>query len=217
MFTRRRKQIASLCEKTTSNIFQGCTDSASTFGFEPSYDCENDKSYFQPEWFSVVNYDAKMFCYLKDFQQGFHVKPPDAEGNSEDSRHNNEHQQEGEPHCKRDSQQDAQQVVERVEEELHLKVRWEQTSLNSLKSEGRRLHYISWPKMALHEDHNRGRVLLKLNLKQMAKLASSSWSRSWIAISYGLIKIPTNWGEMAGPCCRCPLLSQHNLLLVQVM
>lgn len=164
------------------------------FEFEPGYDCENDKSYFQPEWFPVVNHDAKMFRYLKDFQQGFHVKSPDAEGNSEDSRHNNEDQQEGEPHCKRDSQQDAQQVVERVEEELHLKVRRGQTSFNSLKPEGRRLHYISWPKMALHEDHNRGRVLLKLNLKQMANLASSSWSRSWIAIFYGFIKNPNKLG-----------------------
>ena len=67
---------------------------------------------------------AKRFYYLKDFQQGFHVKTPDAKGNSEDSRHNNEHQQEGEPHCERDSQQDAQQGVE---EELHLKVTRGQT------------------------------------------------------------------------------------------
>lgn len=32
-----------------------------------------------------------------------------------------------------------------------------------------------------------------------------------------LSEMPTNWDEMAGPRCRCPLLSQHNLLLVQVM
>lgn len=130
-----------------------------------------------------MNHNAKRFYYLKDFQQSFHVKTPDAEGNSEDSRHNNEHQQQGEPHCERDAQQDTQQAVERVEEELHRKVRRGQTSLNTLKSEGRRLHYSSWPKMALHEDHNRGQFLLKLSLKHMANLASSSWSMSWIVIS----------------------------------
>lgn len=75
----------------------------------------------------MVNHDARRFYYLKDFQQGFHVKTPNAEGNSKDGRYNNEHQQQGEPHCERDSQQDAQQVVKRVEEELHLKVRRGQT------------------------------------------------------------------------------------------
>lgn len=48
------------------------------------------------------------------------------------------------------------------------------------KSEGRRLHYISRPKMALHEDHKRGRFLLE---KHIANLASSSPSASWIVIS----------------------------------
>lgn len=42
------------------------------------------------EWWIMMQ---KRFHYLKNFQQGFHVKTPDAEGNSEDSRHNNEHQQ----------------------------------------------------------------------------------------------------------------------------
>lgn len=76
----------------------------------------------------MVNRDAKRCYYLKDFQQGLHVKTADAEGNSKDSRHNNEHQQQGKPHCERDSQQDTQQAVKRVEEELHLKVRRGQTS-----------------------------------------------------------------------------------------
>lgn len=81
--------------------------------------CGFDKSSVKP---SVVTSSDRM-RYLKDFQQGFHVKTPDAKGNPKNSRHNNEHQQQGEPHCERDSQQDTQQVVEGVEEELHLIVR----------------------------------------------------------------------------------------------
>lgn len=79
--------------------------------------------------------------------------------------------------------------------------------------------------MARREDHNRGRFLLKLNLEHIANLAAASWSMSWIVISPPAVcfvkraglKSPQTGTKRGRSLCRCPLLSLHNLLLVQVM
>lgn len=72
---------------------------------------------------NAVSHYAMSSSYLKDLQQGFHVKSSDAKGHPKDGRHDNEDQQQGEPHSERDSKQDTQQIDKGVKEELHFEVR----------------------------------------------------------------------------------------------
>lgn len=56
---------------------------------------------------SLWSFHRFLSTHLKHLEQGVHVKPPDAEGQAEYSRHDDEHQQQSEPHGEGDAQQHA--------------------------------------------------------------------------------------------------------------